>query len=73
MNMPDEAWGSHLARSLQMELELLQALGVRIRRVTDLGERALNLPRHELLLLDFNLTDRQISAAIDNVLPRVGR
>ncbi len=56
-----------------MELELLQALGVRIRRVTDLGERALNLPRHELLLLDFNLTDRQISAAIDNVLPRVGR
>lgn len=54
-----------------MESELLEALGVRIRRVAALDEKALYLQKRELLLIDDNLTDQQISAAVDEVLPRL--
>ncbi|HWM14976.1 MAG TPA: hypothetical protein VNP97_00150 [Microbacterium sp.] len=42
-----------------------------MRQVSNLNEQALFLPKCELLLLDVNLTDQQITAAIDGVLPRV--
>jgi len=56
---------------MSADLGLLSARGVRVRQVSNLNEQALFLPKCELLLLDVNLTDQQITAAIDGVLPRV--
>jgi len=54
-----------------MESEPLQALGIRVRRVVDLDEKAVYLPRYEILLLDAELTDFQVSGAIEHLLPRL--
>ena len=42
-----------------------------MRQVSNLNGLAHFLPTCELLLRDVNLTDQQITAAIDGVLPRV--
>ena len=52
---------------------VLEAFGVRIRRVADLDEQALYLPRFDSCCSIVTLTDRQVSAAIDDVLPRLGQ
>lgn len=52
---------------------LLKAWGVRVRRVADVDEGAIYLPNHKLLLLDIELTDAQISDAIDSVVPSLRR
>jgi hypothetical protein len=52
-----------------MSSGLLKTLGVRIRRVADLDERALYLKDRKLLLLDYELSDQEVSDAIDRVLP----
>lgn len=49
--------------------ELLDALGVRMRKVEDLEEGKLYVPDRKLLLLDVDMTLSQISAAIDRILP----
>lgn len=52
---------------------LLRAMGVRIRRVADLEEGALYLPNEKLLLLDIELTEEEVTYAIDSVLPMAVR
>lgn len=48
---------------------LLKTLGIRVRRVADVHEGAIYLPNHKLLLLDIEMSDEQISEAIDAVIP----
>lgn len=48
---------------------LLSALGVRVRRVADLDEGAVYVPEMKLLFLDFEMTDEDITDALDQVLP----
>ena len=48
---------------------LLLALGVRIRKVTELDEGAIYIEDRRLMLLDRTLTEEQVARAIDRVLP----
>lgn len=47
----------------------LKTLGVRVRRVADLEEGAIYLPSQKVLLLDIEMTDKDIDDAIEQILP----
>lgn len=47
---------------------VLRALGVRVRRVDDLDERALFLPKSKLLLLDYMLSEAEATDAADRAV-----
>lgn len=47
---------------------LLRTLGVRIRRIADLEEGAIYLADRNLLLLDIELSDRQMQKACETLL-----
>lgn len=48
---------------------VLIAAGIRVRRVADLEEGALYLKKSKLLLLDNDLPDASVDAAVDEILP----
>ena len=48
---------------------LLKALGVRTRRVADLSEGKLYVPDRQLLLFDFELSEVDVIAAMDRLIP----
>ena len=54
-----------------MSAGLLETLGVRIRRVAELDEGALYIQQCRLLLLDIELTDKQVTEAQERVLPHL--
>lgn len=47
---------------------VLKALGVRVRRIADLDEGALYLSNSRILLLDLELSESEITQAMDDVL-----
>lgn len=52
-----------------MSADLMDALGVRVRRVDDLGEGVVWVLDLKLLLIDFDLSNERITEAIAELLP----
>lgn len=50
---------------------VLQALGIRVRKVPDLEEGALYFSDNKLLLIDVCMDDEEISDALDQLLSQV--